>query len=115
MPELGAPAGGVPWGREPEGLELEPEPMFGQLWVDDEPEPPVELEPEDGVVAELDEPVVPDVPDELVDVVEDPELVVDVVVAASATSPPPMTRPEASAPMPTTVRNRGFTVGCLSL
>jgi hypothetical protein len=107
--------------------------MFGQFFV--EPEPDVLLEPED----EPEEPDEPDEPDEpelvlpdpefpvLVDgvvvdgvVVEEPELdefeapelpVVLEVVAALATRAPPARRPEASAPVPSAVRRRIFMAG----
>ena len=104
------PAGGVPvW-------DPEPLPMLGQLWVELEPEPALELEPEELLedpelvlpVPELPE-LVPDagvVVDEL-PVELEPELPVVVeVVAALATSAPPARRPEVSAPMASTLRRR---------
>ncbi len=108
------PAGGVPvWVPEPL-------PMLGQFLV--EPEPELVPEP-DGVLAEpelvLPEPVLPE--PELDDGVEVEELLVEPepefpvvvdVVAALATSAPPATRPEVSAPMPITLRRRIF-IGCL--
>jgi hypothetical protein len=115
----GAPEGGVPLVPEPLPL-----PMFGQFLVElllepelepdelDELEPELELlvpvlevlEPDDGAVVEefvleLD-PVLP---------VDDG--VVVVVVAASATNAPPVTRPAVSALIATTFRNRSF-MGC---
>ncbi len=103
------PAGGVPvW-------EPEPLPMFGQLWVELEPEPELELEPEELLEdpeLELPDPELPElvlgagVVDEL-DVELEPELPVVVeVVAALATSAPPARRPEVSAPMASTLRRR---------
>jgi hypothetical protein len=101
------PAGGVP------GWEPEPLPMFGQLWV--EPEPELELEPEELLEdpeLELPDPELPElvlgagVVDEL-EVDPEPELPVVVeVVAALATSAPPASRPEVSAPMASTLRRR---------
>jgi hypothetical protein len=106
--------------------------MFGQFWVD----PELELEPEPvlepfelfelPVLPELElavlfEPDVPDVVlvpvdpefpvDEVVPSVEVVELVPEpdvepAVVAAFATTAPPATRPEASAPAASTLRNR---------
>ena len=99
------PAGGVPV------CEPDPLPMFGQLWVEPEPE----LDPEDVLddpelvlvepdpVLELDDGVVI----EELEVEAEPELpVVLVVVAALATSEPPARRPEVSAPMARTLRRR---------
>ena len=88
--------------------------MFGHLWVELEPELEVELEPE-LVEPELElEPEFPlldvlgVVEDEPVDEpVEEFDVVLE-VVAALATSAPPATRPEASAPVASTVRNRIF-------
>jgi hypothetical protein len=115
------PAGGVPvWLPEPL-------PMLGQFRV--EPEPELELEPED--VPEEPEPVLPEpvlaepvlpvleldvgaVVDELpVEPVPELPVVVD-VVAALATSAPPATRPEVSAPTASTLRARIFMVVALS-
>ncbi|MGA2474504.1 MAG: hypothetical protein ABSG39_13590, partial [Acidimicrobiales bacterium] len=94
----------------------EPLPMSGQLCVEPEPDPVLELEPEDV----LDEPELvlldPEFPvlvlvdgvvvDEL-DVELVPELPVVVeVVAALATSAPPVTSPVVSAPMASTLRRR---------
>jgi hypothetical protein len=106
------PAGGVPvW-------EPEPLPMFGQLWVDVEPEPELELEPEELLEDPelvLPEPEFPEVVlDEgvvveafEVEVEPEPELPVVVeVVAALATSAPPANRPEVNAPMASTLRRR---------
>jgi hypothetical protein len=103
------PDGGVPV------PDFDPLPMFGQFLV--EPDPELELEPElepelDGLVPVLPEPVLPvfEFDDGAVDEVEPeppPELPVVVdVVAALATSAPPATRPEVSAPMATKLRNR---------
>ncbi len=94
----------------------DPPPMSGQLCVEPEPDPVPELEPEDV----LDEPELvpldPEFPvlvlvdgvvvDEL-DVELVPELPVVVeVVAALATSAPPVTSPVVSAPMASTLRRR---------
>jgi len=88
--------------------------MLGQFLVE-----PEDVEPLDGV--ELVEPeelevdpvpveeLVPDVPDVPLDPVE---LVVDVIVAALATSAPPVTRPAVSAPKATALRKRSFMVVC---
>ena len=93
--------------------------MFGQLWV----EPVLELEPEeleepelvllDPVfeVLELDDGVVVE---ELVLALDPVAPVVDEVVAALATSAPPVTRPAVSAPIARTLRNRSFMVVALS-
>lgn len=99
--------------------------MFGQLWVEPEPDPELlELEPD-----ELEEPelVLPDpefellelddgvVVEELVLALEPVVPVLDVlVVAASATSAPPATRPVVSAPIANTCRSRTFMVVALS-
>ena len=94
----------------------EPLPMLGQLWVEPVPDPELEPEPED-VPEEpelaLDDPEFPAlVLDEgvLVDELEVelvPELPVVVeVVAALATSAPPVTSPVVSAPMASTLRRR---------
>jgi hypothetical protein len=101
--------------------------MLGQLWVEPELELP-ELEPDEPddpeEPEELDEPDEPE-PEELepledgVVVVEElvPELepvvpVLDVlVVAASATSAPPVTRPVVNAPIANTFRSLIF-IGC---
>ena len=73
--------------------------MFGQFLV--EPEPELELEPELPLF-ELDEGVVVEEPDvELV-----PEFPEVEVVAALATSAPPATSPEVSAPTARTLRKR---------
>lgn len=97
--------------------------MLGQLWVVPEPEL---LEPEPD---EPDEPelVLPDpvfellelddgvVVEELVPALEPVEPVFEVlVVAASATSAPPATRPVVSAPIANTCRSRIFMVVALS-
>ena len=106
------PAGGVPV-PEPEPL-----PMLGQLWVEPVPELELELEPDD-VPDDPDEPelllcpelavLVPVdgvVVDEL-DVALVPELPVVVeVVAALATSAPPVRSPALSAPTASTLRRR---------
>jgi hypothetical protein len=98
--------------------DFDPFPMFGQSLV--EPDPEFELEPEldPDDVEELEEPdpVLPE-PElpvfELDDgvVVEELELVPELplvvdVVAALATSAPPATRPEVSAPAARTLRRR---------
>ncbi len=94
----------------------EPLPMLGQLCVEPEPDPVLELEPEDV----LDEPELvlldPEFPVlVLVDGVVDCELGVELVpelpvvvevVAALATSAPPVTSPVVSAPMASTLRKR---------
>jgi|HubBroStandDraft_2_1064218.scaffolds.fasta_scaffold49060_2 hypothetical protein len=91
--------------------------MFGQLCV--EPEPELELpepdepdEPDDPelVLPELDDGVVVD---ELVLALEPVEPVLDeLVVAALATSAPPVTRPVVSAPIANTFRKRIFIGFC---
>ena len=100
---------------EPEDGALEPlplPPMFGQLCVELEleleldpelVEPELELEPELPVLDVLGV-----VDDELVDEPVEAFDVVPDVVAALATSAPPATRPEASAPVASTVRIRIF-------
>jgi len=82
------------------------DPMPGQSWVDDEDEDDGDDVEEDGALPEGGPGAV------VVEPVVELEPVVDelVVVAASATSAPPRVRPEASAPMVTTVRKRGFMV-----
>jgi hypothetical protein len=87
--------------------------MLGQLCVELELEPELpELEPD-----ELDEPDDPElddgvVVDELVLALEPVEPVLDgLVVAALATSAPPVTRPVVSAPIANTFRKRIF-IGC---
>jgi hypothetical protein len=91
--------------------------MLGQLWVVLEPDdvPPEPVPPDDEVpdpelpVLLLDEDGV--VVEELVVVlVVEPELPVDEVVAALATSAPPATRPEVSAPTASIFRKRSFMV-----
>ncbi|HEY3587799.1 MAG TPA: hypothetical protein VGK85_11630 [Myxococcaceae bacterium] len=119
-PDVGGapdPDGGVPDGA----FEFEPLPMLGQFLVEPELEPELELEPEPVDEFEEPEPVLPAL--ELDDgVVEEeldvegfdvelvpvfPELPVVVgVVAASATSAPPATRPDVNAPMASTLRKR---------
>jgi hypothetical protein len=113
-PAGGAPDGGVPpefgcaFGFEP-GPAFEPLPMFGQLCVDPDPEFPV---PEDDGVVDPDE--LDDVPELEFDVEPlpefevdtEPELPVEPVVAALATSAPPTTSPEVSAPTASTLRRR---------
>ena len=91
--------------------------MLGQLCV--EPEPELELpepdepdEPDDPelVLPELDDGVVVD---ELVLALEPVEPVLDeLVVAALATSAPPVTRPVVSAPIANTFRKRIFIDFC---
>ena len=107
--------GGVPdpVGAVPDGA-CEPLPMLGQFLVELDPElepeldpEPVdefeELEPDDGVVVEeLD---VEELEVEPVPVLPELPVVVD-VVAALATSAPPATRPDVSAPMASTLRRR---------
>jgi hypothetical protein len=113
-PEL--PDGGEP--LPPEGVPLEPEPeplpMFGQLWVEPEPD---EVEPEPD---ELDEPEEPELDDGvvveefvLVLALEPVEPVLD-VVAASATTAPPTTSPVVKAPNANALRRRIFMVVALS-
>jgi len=89
--------------------------MLGQLWVEPVPDPEVELEPEEvpdepELLLELELPVLV-----LVDGVVDCELGVELVpelpvvvevVAALATSAPPVTSPVVSAPMASTLRKR---------
>ena len=85
--------------------------MFGQFFVEPVPElvpePPVEVDDELGELVEPELPVLVLVLvlPELVPAVPEPELdvVVD-VVAASATSAPPTTRPEVKAPMASALR-----------
>ncbi len=90
----------------------EPLPMFGQLWVEPEPEldPEEVLEDPEFVLPEEELPeLVPDdgVVVEGLEVELEPELPVVVeVVAALATSAPPARRPEVSAPMASTLRRR---------
>ena len=115
MPE---PAGGVPvW------LPAAP-PMLGQLWVELDPDPEPELEPEGAleepelVLLEPEFPV-PELDDgvEVDELAVEPEPVMPVVVdvvAALATSAPPATRPEVSAPMANTFRRRIF-IGIVAL
>jgi hypothetical protein len=119
------PDGGVPV------PDFDPLPMFGQFLVEPDPALELELEPElDGVVPvppvfelpvfvlpvfvlpvfELDDGALDEVEPELL-----PELPVVVdVVAALATSAPPATRPEVSAPMASTLRRRSCMCGALS-
>lgn len=126
-----APAGGA--ACEPE-LELEPEPlpMFGHFWVEPLPELELELEPDvpelepDELAPEFEpepEPVLElvfellDVDGVVVDALVlalEPVEPVLLVVAASATSAPPATRPVVSAPIAKTLRNRTFMVVALS-
>jgi hypothetical protein len=90
--------------------------MLGQLCVEPEPEL---LEPEPDELDEPDDPelVLPElddgvVVDELVLALEPVEPVLDeLVVAALATSAPPVTRPVVSAPIANTFRKRIF-IGC---
>ena len=96
--------------------------MFGQFLVELDPELEPELDPEpvdefeepepdDGVVVEeLD---VEEFDVELVPVFPELPVVVD-VVAALATSAPPPTRPDVSAPMASTLRRRICMSVCLS-
>ena len=92
--------GGVP---DPDGggpdRALEPLPMLGQFLVELDPE----LEPDDGVVVEELE--VEELDVELVPVLPELPVAVD-VVAALATSAPPVTRPDVSAPTASTLRRR---------
>jgi hypothetical protein len=101
--------------------------MLGQLWVEPELElfglDPDELEPD-----ELDEPELvlldPElelvelddgvVVDELVLALDPVVPVFELVVAALATSAPPVTRPVVRVPIATTCRNRTFMVDVLS-
>lgn len=85
--------------------------MFGQLCVDPDPVfPLLEVEEDEGVVVD---------PDELdaeleLDVDVEPEFPVEPdVVAALATSAPPTTRPDVSAPTASTLRRR-ICMKCLS-
>jgi hypothetical protein len=121
--ELGAaplPAGGAPW-------EPEPLPMLGQLWVEPDPEPELELDPLEPELEldpepELDEPLLV-LPEPVLEVlVLDDGVVVDEVeeldvelepvfpeldgVAALATSAPPAKSPDESAPTASTLRKR---------
>jgi hypothetical protein len=126
------PDGGAPDGApEPDGGVPDPEPdplpMFGQFFVEPDPELELdpELEPEPEPAEELDEPV-PVLPEpelfvfELdegvlveLELVPLPELPVAAdVVAALATSAPPATRPDASAPTARTLRMRICIVVC---
>jgi hypothetical protein len=90
--------------------------MLGQFWVELElpvlpelPELELELEPDEPEVLLVPEPEFPEA--DVFGVLEEVELVepepdvVD-VVAALATNAPPATRPEASAPVAMTLRNR---------
>jgi hypothetical protein len=85
--------------------ELELDPLDPELELEPElvlPDPEVpELEPDDGVVVEE-----PDVEELLVELEPVPVLPVPDVVAALATSAPPATRPEVSAPTAKTLRRR---------
>ena len=89
--------------------------MFGQLWVEPEPDPEdvldepelVPLEPEVPLFVLVDGVVVEELEAEELDVESVPELpVVLDVVAALATSAPPARRPEVSALMASTLRRR---------
>ncbi len=104
------------------GAEPDPLPMLGQFLV--EPDPELELEPEEPDAVEPDpvEPVpvepVPELPvleleDGVVDELElVPEFPVEVdVVAALATRAPPARSPEVSAPTARTLRRR-ICIGC---
>jgi hypothetical protein len=120
LPELDVGGVADPDGGVPDGVE--PLPMLGQFLVELEPEPELdpELDPEPVDEFEEPEPVLPAL--ELADgvVVEElgveeldvelvpvlPELPVVEVVAALATSAPPATRPDVSAPMASTLRRR---------
>jgi hypothetical protein len=85
--------------------EPDPDPILGQFLFDVEEEEPVEpLEGGVFVPVELVEPPGPaaDVPL----VPAEPVLVLEVVVAASAMSAPPVIRPLVSAPTATTLRSR---------
>ena len=110
-------AGGPPLEPDPEPL-----PMFGQLRLEPELEL-LELEPdelEEPELAlfepELDVPELDDgvVVDELVLELEPVVPVLELVVAALATSAPPVTRPVVSAPIANTLRNRTFMLVVLS-
>jgi hypothetical protein len=101
--------GVVPLGPE---LEPDPDPMFGQFLVDEDE--PLELlgavvlvDPEEFVEELL--PVDELVPDPLA-AVELVELVLDVLVAALATTAPPATRPLVRAPIASALRSRSFMV-----
>jgi hypothetical protein len=97
-------------------LELALDPAPVDEFEEPEPVPPV-FEPDDGAVVgeelDVEEPelvpeLVPEVPE--LDVVPELPVVVD-VVAALATSAPPATRPDVSAPMASTLRRRICMVG----
>ena len=85
--------------------------MLGQLWVEPEPDPVLEPEPEDVLgepeLALLDPefPVLVLADGVVVEGVPELPVVVD-VVAALATSAPPVTSPVVSAPMASTLRRR---------
>jgi hypothetical protein len=105
------PDGGLP----DSAPEPDPVPMFGQFFVEPDPElelePEFELEPEPELVDELDEPdpefPAPVVPEPVLPVFElDDGVLVDDVVAALATSAPPATRPDVKAPTARTFRRR---------
>ncbi len=103
---------GLVEGVVPLGPELEPDPMFGQFLVDEDE--PLELlgavvlvDPEEFVEELL--PVDELVPDPLA-AVELVELVLDVLVAALATTAPPATRPLVRAPIASALRSRSFMV-----
>jgi hypothetical protein len=101
------PDGGVPGGAEPVP-EREPVPMLGQSFVEPDDDEPVELlegvelvEPEEFEVAPVpDDELVPLLSLVLVAV----EPVLNVLVAALATSAPPVTSPAVRAPTATALR-----------
>jgi hypothetical protein len=111
-PELEPDDGGVP---EPAGgvpvWVPEPLPMLGQLCVEPEPDPVLELEPEDVlgepelVLLDPELPVLVLVDGVVVELVPELPVVVE-VVAALATSAPPVTSPVVSAPTASTLRRR---------
>jgi len=84
--------------------------MLGQLWVEPEPDPVGEPEPE-AVLGEPELVLLPEFPvlvlvdGAVVELVPELPVVVE-VVAALATSAPPVTSPVVSAPMASTLRRR---------
>ena len=113
-PPLSVDVGGAPdsepEGGVPLGAPAPPLPMFGQFFVDPEPE----LEPERAPGPEL--PLLEfagGVLGEEPDVEPEPEPELPDVVAALATSAPPATRPEVRAPAARTWRKRMCMVVCL--
>ncbi|MGO8860032.1 MAG: hypothetical protein ACLQRH_04570 [Acidimicrobiales bacterium] len=108
-----SPGGPSPFAGRAEELE----PILGQFLLDPVDGEPLEaagglvVEPLAGAVLEdPEEPAVAEEPD--VAVVPVPVPVVDPLVAASAISAPPATRPVVNAPMASTLRGRSF-MGCV--